>query len=165
MWGNPVSICSCLDGSQHTVFTWTQCRGWSSGVGVNSNLVSDKNIWIGKEGIFCPMWWHVGQLVPLVVTPIQFRYLVSFLEMKVFPLAGSPTITIMVGELVNWGTEAETHRPKMNTSLHLPHRTCGRSRWKVEGQISLAQSYRLLQQLQHTAVTVAAHMTMCHYHI
>lgn len=47
-------------------------------------------------------------VVPLVETPIQFKYLVSFLEMQVFPRAGSPTITIMVGELVNWGTEAAT---------------------------------------------------------
>lgn len=39
-------------------------------------------------------------LLPLVGTPIQLRYRVSFLDMYVFPLAGRPIITIMVGELV-----------------------------------------------------------------
>ena len=36
---------------------------------------------------------------PLVFTPIQFRYLVNFLDMNVLPRAGSPTITKHVGTL------------------------------------------------------------------
>lgn len=54
-------------------------------------------------------------MIPLVVTPIQFKYLVSFLEIYVFPRAGSPTITIIVGELVNCGTDAKKN--KDNTLL------------------------------------------------
>ena len=36
---------------------------------------------------------------PLVLTPIQLRYLVSFFDMNVLPRAGNPTITKHVGTL------------------------------------------------------------------
>lgn len=61
---------------------------------ISSTSWKEKNI---KEYRIWKKKWYIN--TPLVLTPIQLRYLVNFLDINVLPRAGSPTITKHVGTL------------------------------------------------------------------
>jgi len=60
-----------------------------------------------------------GKILPLVSIPIQFRYLVSFLLMYVFPRAGSPTMITTHGATMTFAksghksTRFQQHSPNI----------------------------------------------------